>query len=185
MSVLRQLDDPSATALPDCLDAQIAVNEAMHVTFEQLQSLAREKAANSGLADAAETGWATAWLEACGYGGVKLLTEALSEPSPPLRLERDALGLDLHHVSCAVIGPAVARDVNQHGRVFLRNVRHGLFLLPFAVRENIGIGCPVDPAFALGGERSKNPYAEKLALADVNGLEIDDTAWVAFAALAG
>ncbi|MFT3988626.1 hypothetical protein [Aestuariivirga sp.] len=185
MSVLRQLDDPSATALPDCLDAQIAVNEAMHVTFEQLQSLAAGKATQSGVSDPAETGWGTAWLEACGYGGVKLLTEALSEPFSTLRLDRDALGLDLHNVSCAAIGPAVARDVVKNGRAFLRNVRHGLFLLPFAVRENISIGCPIDPAFALGGERSKNPYAEKLALAHANGLDIDDSAWVAFAALAG
>ncbi|MBL8907810.1 MAG: hypothetical protein JNM20_14150, partial [Rhizobiales bacterium] len=49
--------------------------------------------------------------------------------------------------------------------------------LPFTVRANIGIGCPVDPAFALGGERTKNPYAEKLATAYAQGLSVDDTVW--------
>ena len=71
------------------------------------------------------------------------------------------------------------RDVNANGRAFLRNVRHGLFLLPFTVKANIGIGCPVDPGFAVGGERHKNPYGEKLALAAANGLDIDDAAWSA------
>jgi hypothetical protein len=69
------------------------------------------------------------------------------------------------------------REVTSNGRVFLRNVRHGLFLLPFAVRANIGLGCPVDPSFAIGGERLKNPYAEKLAEAEAKGLEIGDAAW--------
>mgnify|MGYP000476358415 CR=1 FL=1 len=32
----------------------------------------------------------------------------------------------------------------------------------------------VDPAFAVGGERHKNPYSEKLDLAAAEGLEIDD-----------
>jgi hypothetical protein len=50
-------------------------------------------------------------------------------------------------------------------------------MLPFTVRENIGLGCPVDPSFAVGGERHKNPYGEKLALATADGLEIDDEAW--------
>ena len=30
--------------------------------------------------DAAEIAWATIWLEACGYSGVKLLGEALKAP---------------------------------------------------------------------------------------------------------
>ena len=88
-----------------------------------------------------------------------------------------ALGLDLDNVSCAFLAPAIMRDISANGRAFLRNVRHGLFLLPFAVKANIGIGCPVDPGFALGGERHKNPYGEKLALAEANGLELDDTLW--------
>ena len=58
-------------------------------------------------------------------------------------------------------------------------MRHGLFLLPFTVRENLGIGCPVDPSFAVGGERTKNPYAEKLAVAMETGLTIDDATWQA------
>jgi hypothetical protein len=61
--------------------------------------------------------------------------------------------------------------------VFLRNVRHGLYLLPLAVEANIGIGCPIDPAFALGGERSKNPYGEKLEIAARDGVTIDDELW--------
>ena len=80
-------------------------------------------------------------------------------------------------VSCAFLAPAIMREVHANGRAFLRNVRHGLYLLPFTVRENIGLGCPVDPSFAVGGERHKNPYGEKLALATADGLEIDDEAW--------
>jgi hypothetical protein len=64
--------------------------------------------------------------------------------------------------------------VRQGGRLFLRNVRHGLYLLPFSVRANIGIGCPVDPAFAMGGERTKNPYEEKLALARQEGIAVPE-----------
>ena len=69
----------------------------------------------------------------------------------------------------------------QNGRAFLRNVRHGLYLLPFSVRANIGIGCPIDPAFALGGLRAKNPYGEKLEAAAAAGLAIDDALWQRFA----
>jgi hypothetical protein len=50
-------------------------------------------------------------------------------------------------------------------------------MVPFTVRSGMGIGCPIDPAFAVGGERHKNPYAEKLALAEANGLDIEDDAW--------
>ena len=90
---------------------------------------------------------------------------------------RDALGLDLQEVSCAFLAPAIMAEVKANGRAFLRNVRHGLFMLPFAVREDMGLGCPVDPSFAVGGERHKNPYAEKLALAEANGIDIDDALW--------
>ncbi len=38
-----------------------------------------------------------------------------------------------------------------------------LYLVPMSVRGGYGIGCPVDPNFALGGERLKNPYPEKIA----------------------
>ena len=130
-----------------------------------------------GLPDAADIAWATIWLEACGYTGLKFLSEALRDERRTRELTRDALGLDLDQVSCAFLAPAIMREVKANGRAFLRNVRHGLFMLPFAVRENMGLGCPVDPAFAVGGERHKNPYAEKLALAEAGGIEIDASAW--------
>ena len=133
--------------------------------------------AGEGLRDAGEMAWATIWLEACGYGGCALMAEALADETRDLALTRDALGIDLQNVSCAYLAPAILHEVEANGRVFLRNVRHGLFLLPFAVRANIGLGCPVDPSFAVGGERHKNPYAEKLAQADAEGLEVGDAAW--------
>ena len=132
-----------------------------------------------GLPDATDIAWATIWLEACGYSGVKLLAEALKDERRTLDLTRDALGIDLQQVSCAFIAPAIMREVAANGRAFLRNVRHGLYMLPFTVRENIGLGCPVDPSFAVGGERHKNPYVEKLDLAAQEGLEIDDAQWAA------
>ncbi len=118
-----------------------------------------------------------AWLEACGYPGIKLLLEARADERQALELVPDAMGLDLQGVSCVFLGPAIAGHVASNGRVFLRNVRHGLYLLPFAVEANIGIGCPVDPAFALGGERSKNPYAEKLEAASRDGVSVDEELW--------
>lgn len=130
----------------------------------------------AGVADAAEIAWATVWLEACGYGGVALLGEALADERRSLPLTRGLVGMDLEKVSCAFLAPAIVADVKANGRVFLHNVRHGLFLLPFTVREGLGIGCPVDPGFAVGGERTKNPYGEKLADAQANGLAIDDAA---------
>lgn len=132
---------------------------------------------NIGLADAREIAWATVWLEACGYTGFKFLAEALDDAARTLDLSRDALGLDLQNVSCAFLAPAIMREVKANGRAFLRNVRHGLFVLPFAVRENMGLGCPVDPSFAIGGERHKNPYVEKLALAEAEGITLDDALW--------
>ena len=72
--------------------------------------------------------------------------------------------------------------VAKHGRIFLRNVRHGLYLLPLSVEANIGIGCPVDPAFALGGERHKNPYEEKLETALRDDVTVDDELWHALEA---
>ena len=118
-----------------------------------------------------------AWLEACGYPGIKLLLEARTDERRSLTFTADAMGLDLQNVSCVFLGPALADHVAKHGRVFLRNVRHGLYLLPLSVEANIGIGCPVDPAFALGGERSKNPYTEKLEIAARDGVAVDDDVW--------
>ena len=149
----------------------------MHSTISEAESALGEFLEARGVADAAAIAWATVWLEACGYSGVKLLAEASADEHQPIAMTRDALGIDLQNVSCAFLAPTIMRDHAANGRVYLRNVRHGLFLLPFAVKANIGIGCPVDPGFALGGERHKNPYGEKLALAAANGLDIDDTLW--------
>jgi len=118
-----------------------------------------------------------AWLEACGYPGIRLLLEAKAGERRSVKLVPDAMGLDLDNVSCVFLGPAISAFVATYGRVFLRNVRHGLYLVPLAVEANIGIGCPVDPAFALGGERHKNPYSEKLELAARNGVTVDDELW--------
>jgi hypothetical protein len=109
-----------------------------------------------------------------------MLDEALGDTPPESRspaLEPDVLGLDLNNISCVFTAPAVTALAREKKRVFLRNVRHGLYLLPFSVRENMGIGCPVDPSFALGGPRSKDPYSEKLALADTNGISVVDVLW--------
>jgi len=154
----------------------------MHLDMKTAEAELTAKLSKLGLNQAAEMAWATVWLEACGYSGVKLLNEALADQRWSLGLVRDALGIDLHNVSCAFLAPAIMQDVRANGRAFLRNVRHGLFLLPFAVHENIGLGCPVDPSFAVGGERHKNPYVEKLALAEAEGLVIDDGQWAALPA---
>jgi hypothetical protein len=117
------------------------------------------------------------WLEACGYPGLKVLAEALTDDVRELVLVRDSLGLDLKAVSCVFLGDKIADYVARHGRIFLRNVRHGLFLLPDSVENNYGIGCPVDPSFALGGERTKDPYAEKLEIAARDGIDVDEEVW--------
>ena len=147
----------------------------MHLDMKTAETILTARLGN--IPDAADIAWATVWLEACGYSGVKLLGEALKDERRTLDLTRDTLGIDMQEVSCAFLAPAIMRDVAANGRAFLRNVRHGLYLLPFTVRENIGLGCPVDPSFAVGGERHKNPYGEKLALATADGLEIDDELW--------
>jgi hypothetical protein len=134
--------------------------------------------------DARDIAWATVWLEACGYPGLKMLAEALADPIQDRDLRRDAMGLDLGQVSCVFLAAKIVELVAKDGRVFLRNVRHGLYLLPFAVRAGLGIGCPVDPAFAVGGERTKNPYAEKLALAGANGIGVDQGLWAQLTAQA-
>jgi len=149
----------------------------MHLDMKTAETILTARL--GALPDAAEIAWATIWLEACGYSGVRLLGEALKDERRTLELARDVLGIDLHEVSCAFLAPAIMREVHANGRAFLRNVRHGLYLLPFTVKDNIGLGCPVDPSFAVGGERHKNPYAEKLALAATDGLEIDDVLWAA------
>jgi hypothetical protein len=116
---------------------------------------------------AQETGRRCAWLEACGYSGLKILAEALADPQ------------SANHVSCVFLADSLQDFVQREGRVFLRNVRHGLYLVPDSVARNYGIGCPIDPGFALGGERLKNPYAEKLAQAEAESLDINDDVWKA------
>lgn len=149
------------------------------MTVPQIETLAAH--AIGERLGAARVPWACGWLEACGYPGLKLLREALSEPTTAWQANRDALGLDLANASCVWIGEAVVADVRQNGRAFLRNVRHGLYLLPFSVESRLAIGCPVDPAFALGGDRDKYPYAEKLAAAEA-GIEVSEDIVASFQA---
>jgi hypothetical protein len=124
-----------------------------------------------------------AWLQACGYPGIQLLVEAAADTRKDLPLVPDGLGLDLGNVSCVFLGPSISRYVAACGRVYLRNVRHGLYLVPLSVEDNIGIGCPVDPSFAIGGDRHKNPYAEKLEIAARDGVSVDDEIWRTLEAL--
>jgi hypothetical protein len=119
----------------------------------------------------------TIWLEACGYPGLKVLTEALEDGIRDHNLVKDALGLDLKNVSCVFLADKLCDYVLKNGRIYLRNVRHGLFLLPASVESGYGIGCPVDPAFALGGERTKDPYVEKLELAARDGITLEENVW--------
>ncbi len=147
----------------------------MRASLAELETALRKRLETAP--DAGDIAWACAWLEACGYPGLKLLAEALAEERRELDLVRDNMGFDLKGVSCAWLTRRLMGEVERHGRIFLRNVRHGLYLLPFTVRANIGIGCPVDPAFALGGGRTNNPYAEKLARAQVHGVEVDGESW--------
>jgi hypothetical protein len=122
-----------------------------------------------------------AWLHGAGYNGLSHLAEALHDATISATLEKDLMGLDLQNISCVFIAPQVEALHAAHGRLFLRNVRHGLYLLPGSVNGNYGIGCPVDPGFALGGERLKNPYTEKFAIAEAEGVEVDDTLWQSLA----
>ena len=142
--------------------------------IENLAALLLSKAGYCGVAASD-----CAFLESVGYPGLKILAEALVDPRREIVLEKDNLGLDLQNFSCVFLAESVDALIVEHGRLFLRNVRHGLYLLPGSVRRNYGIGCPVDPAFALGGERSKNPYAEKLEVAARQGVEVDDAQWLA------
>ena len=151
----------------------------MNSSVEDISAAASRLLREAGSPDIAdESSWACAWLQACGYPGLELLFEAIDTTPPEARtpqLTPDSLGLDLQNISCVFLGSRLDRMVRERGRFFLRNVRHGLYLLPFSVRANIGIGCPVDPAFALGGERTKNPYEEKLALARQDGIPVPES----------
>ena len=57
-----------------------------------------------------DAAWACAWLEACGYPGLKLLVEALGDPVQHLPLTRDALVALLDK-----IGPSILLTHSQAG----------------------------------------------------------------------
>ncbi len=147
------------------------------ISYDDAVLALAESAARKGHANSRFIAETTIWLEACGYAGLQELSQALADPRQEFVLARSVLGLDLRNISCALIGDQVLADAVKNGRVYLRNVRHGLFLLAGSVQHNIGIGCPVDPAFALGGQRSKNPYKEKLEIARRDGLQLNDQLW--------
>lgn len=151
----------------------------MKTSVAELETAVCERllSANVAASHGSDIAWACAWLVACGYPGLRMLAEALGDELRDIKLVRDNMGLDLKGVSCVWLAPRLLRENASSGRVFLRNVRHGLYLLPFTVRANIGIGCPVDPTFAVGGERTGNPYAGKLAAAERDGVVVDDESW--------
>lgn len=154
----------------------------MNRSLSEIEAHARAALARHGHGDVADfAAPACAFLEGVGYPGLKLLAEALKDSVTTATLEKDLMGLDLQSVSCVFAGAQVERLQREHGRLFLRNVRHGLYLLPGSVHGNYAIGCPVDPGFALGGERTKNPYTEKLGLAAQNGVAVDDSLWQSLA----
>lgn len=154
----------------------------MHLSWQDFEDRLVHALQQRGIATASEIGWACVWLQACGYPGLTLLGEALADDGRTLTLTRDALGIDLRNISCLYLGPAVVDEVVRNGRAYLRNVRHGLYLLPFSVRHGLAIGCPVNPAFALGGSRDKNPYTEKVETAERDGLKADEAALQAIGA---
>jgi hypothetical protein len=152
----------------------------MKTTLPDIETHARAAAEKAGLAGkAAAIAANCAWLESVAYPGLKILKEALGDTERTRTLEKDLMGLDLGNVSCVFIADDVHRQIAEHGRLFLRNVRHGLYLLPGSVAGNYGIGCQVDPNFPLGGERSKNPYDAKRELAFRDGVEVDEALWQA------
>jgi hypothetical protein len=121
-----------------------------------------------------------AWLQACRYPGIRLLMEAFEDPVRELEIGPDAMGLDLKNVSCVFIGPQVIAATSAAGRFFLRNVRHGLYLVPLSVEASMAIGCPIDLNFGLGGQRRTDPYSELLQAAEADGIEVEDEVWAAF-----
>ena len=154
----------------------------MTISFDDIQAAATAALTGAGTGPeiALDCGWACAWLEACGYKGIAMLLEALDETPPQQRMPELVWklgGVDGGGISAVFLSPALMLLAKEKGRVTYRNTRHGLYLLPFTVRANIGIGCPIDPAFHIGGERDKNPYAEKLELALANGLTPDPELW--------
>jgi hypothetical protein len=155
----------------------------MKKSLLDIERMAATVMAKSGHGEIAQrVAKSAAWLEACTYPGLKLIDEALGDEVQSLVLEPDLIGLDLKLVSCIFLAPEIEKLRAERGRIFLRNVRHGLYLVPGSIAGNYGIGCPVDPGFALGGERTKNPYVEKLEIAQRDGVEVDDVLWLSLTA---
>src|SRR5262245_193555 len=107
----------------------------MIVSFDELRRVAFRALDGGGAAPGVddEAGWACAWLAACGYPGLKMLGEALEETPREERRPSfmlDAIGVDLRNVSCLFAAPTLVDLAKARGRIFLRNVRHGLYLLP-------------------------------------------------------
>lgn len=153
----------------------------MQVSLTEIEHAAQGFLVSHGHASIAERAARDcAWLQATGYPGLQILTEAMADPVHSVLLEKELMGLDLQQVSCVFLADDIAALHAEHGRIFLRNVRHGLFLLPMSVHGNFGIGCPVDPGFAFGGERTKNPYPEKIIAAERDGITVDDALWSIF-----
>jgi hypothetical protein len=161
----------------------------MKIAFDEVRRAAARALLAGGAAPGVDedSGWACAWLQAAGYDGVKLLVEAMEttpreERRPSLVFEYGIV--DLHNGSAVFSAPQVVDLAVAEGRVFFANVRHGLYALPFTVRAGVGIGCPVDPSFAIGGERKGDPYKERIAAAIEAGLDVPDEDWRALSAMA-
>ena len=153
---------------------KIAFDEARRTAFRALDAGGAAPGCDE------DCGWACAWLEAAGYPGLKMLVEALDEtPREARRPSLEAVYgiVDLDNVSCVFSAPGLVDMARAEGRVVLNRVRHGLYVLPFAVRAGLAVGCPVDPSFAIGGMRTKDLYGDKIAAAIEAGLEVDDEVW--------
>lgn len=147
------------------------------LSMQQAEMELHEALTARRFSSAAFAAHAAIWLEACDYPGLQILRDALADPLADFKLERTEAGLDLHNVTCVRIGEQVVRDVLLHDRTPLRNVRHGLFLVPASVVHNLSIGCAVDAGFAFGGPRSQNPYREKLNMATEAGVHFESNLW--------
>ncbi len=154
----------------------------MLTSFDEIRRTANRALDANGAAPgiAEECSWACAWLEAAGYDGLAMMADALDETPIEARQPsfRGAYGIvDLGGSSAVFCAPGLVELAEAEGRVFANNVKHGLYVLPFAVRSDLSLGCPVDPGFAIGGKREKNPYRENIDAAIQNGLQVDKAAF--------
>src|SRR5258708_4852792 len=103
----------------------------MQVEFDDLSAAASRLLRENGSPDIARDGGGPcAWLQACFYPGLELLSEAADTTPVHARhpvLPADPLGLDLANIPCVSLASRLTRLVEQQGRMFLRNVRHGLY----------------------------------------------------------